>query len=272
MAMHSDGSAAHPPGPERARRAPLAACSSAPAAAGVLLGALALLAAGSARAADAADMRLVSVSGHGEVRAAPDFALVTLGIVAREPTLTAARTEANRVIEALLQVTRDLRLPTERVRSTRISVNPEYSWNAPRRERQLLAYVVQRQLIVDLRELDRLGELVERGVTAGANLVSEPALDSSRRADLEREALALAVTDARSNAAVIARTLGGSVGAARKVSSSIAALPLPMPMARVAMARAESGAAPESYQSGELSFAASVSASFDLIAPVPDRR
>jgi uncharacterized protein len=271
MATHTGRSAA--PSSWPARRRPATARSAPRAAAGVLLGTLALLAAVPARAVDASDARVVSVSGYGEVHAAPDLATVTLGIVARHPTLAAARAEANGVAEALLKVTRDLKLAPERVRSTRIGVNPEYSWNAQRRERQLVAYVVQRQLIVELRELDKLGELVERGVTAGANLVSEPALDSSRRADLEREALALAVADARSNAAVIARTLGGSVGAARSVTSNGAATPpRPMPMARAAMAGADAGAAPESYQSGELTFSASVSASFDLVAPVPDRR
>ena len=272
MATQTGRSAAPSSWPARRMRA--TARSAPRAAAGALLGALALLAAAPGRAADAADTRLVSVSGYGEVHAAPDLAVVTLGIVARHPTLADARAEANRVVAALLTVTRDLKLPPERVRSTRIGVNPEYSWNAQRRERQLVAYVVQRQLIVELRELDKLGDLVERGVTAGANLVSEPVLDSSRRADLEREALALAVADARSNAAVIARTLGGSVGAARSVASSgVATPPRPMPMAtRTAMASTDAGAAPESYQSGELSFSASVSASFDLVAPVPDRR
>ena len=270
MATQPGRTATHPPRSQSGDEAP-PGCRASRAAAGVLLAGLALRAAAPGRAADAADTRVVSVTGHGEVRAAPDLAVVTLGIVAREPTLAAARAEANHVVEALLQVTRDLRLPPERVRSTRIGVNPEYSWNAKQRERQLVAYVVQRQLVVDLRDLDKLGELVERGITAGANAVSEPVLDSSRRADLEREALALAVADARSNAAVIARTLGGSVGAARSVTSSGIASP-PMPMARLAMSsKAESGAAPESYQSGELNFAANVSASFDFVAPGLDR-
>ena len=282
MATHTGRSAAHTEPsatlPDRSRatrswRASRRRAPPAPAVAGALLGVLALLASAPGRAAEAAEPRLVSVTGHGEVRAAPDRALVTLGIVARQPTLAAARSEASRVVEALLRVTRDLGLPAEHVRSTRIAVNPEYSWNASRRDRQLVAYVVQRQLIVDLRELDRLGELVERSVTAGANLVSEPVLDSSRRPELEREALALAVADARNNGTVIANTLGCSVGAVRNVASNgIASPPRPMPMARAAMAGADSGAAPETYQTGELSFEASVSASFDLVVPVPDRR
>jgi uncharacterized protein YggE len=216
--------------------------------------------------AEPGEPRLVSVTGAGEVRAAPDRAIVTLGIEARETTLEAARTTANRVVAALLKVTRDLKIPESSVRSTRVGVNPEYNWNDGRHQRQLVGYNVQRQLIVDLRDLERLGELIEKSVTAGANLVGDPILDSSERADLERQALARAVDDARRNAAVLARALDASVGPPRSVSTTATGgRPMPLPMARVAAAKAMSAEAPETYQSGELTFTATVSATFDLV-------
>jgi uncharacterized protein len=213
--------------------------------------------------------RVLSVSGAGEVRAQPDRATVTLGILAREPTLAAARAGANRVMTALLALTRDLAIAAEQVHSTRVAVNPEYSWNEPRRERRLVGYVVQRQLIVELRDLERLGELLEKGLSAGANLVAEPVLDSSRRADLEREALARAAADARHNAVVLATALDASVGAPRSVATASAQRPLPLQ--RMALATAAPAEAPESYQSGELTFTATVTASFDLVPGPPSR-
>ncbi len=213
-----------------------------------------------------APTRLVTVAGHGEVRAVPDRATVTLGVSAREPTLAAARAAANRVTTALLKVTRDLGIPETDVRSTSVQVNPEYNWTDPKRARELVAYTVQRQLIVALKDIDRLGDLLDRGIGAGANLVGEPTLDSSRRSELERDALARAVTDARANAAVIARTVDASLGAVRQVTVDGVGVPPVMPVARmVAMARMDAGPAPETYQPGELSFGASVTASFDLV-------
>ncbi len=49
----------------------------------------AFLAAGLASAADA-PLRLVSVSGGGEVKAQPDMAYVTIGVEARKPTVNEA--------------------------------------------------------------------------------------------------------------------------------------------------------------------------------------
>ncbi|HXQ64002.1 MAG TPA: SIMPL domain-containing protein [Steroidobacteraceae bacterium] len=227
-----------------------------------------LLAASLARAEEPAP-RVLSVSGEGEVRAQPDRAIVTLGILSREPTLEAARAGANRVMTALLKLTRELGIAEPLVHSTRLSVNPEYTWNEPKRENRLVAYSVRRQLQVELRNLDRVGELVEKGITAGANVVGEPLLDSSQRHELEREALARAVADARQNAAVVAKALDASVGAPRSVSTTAASGPSPVPM-QPAIKAAAVAEAPETYQSGELTFTAAVDATFDLVpGPAP---
>lgn len=220
-----------------------------------------------ARADDREEPRVVSVNGQGEVRAQPDYAIVTLGISARQPTLEGARQEANKVVEALLKVTRELKIPESRVRSTRVNINPEYEWNEPKRQQQFVGYTVTRQLIVDLRELDKLGVLMEKSVTAGANLVQEPMLDSSQRTEHERQALVLAVEDAKKNAEVLARSVGMGVGRARNVTGhGNGGGPRPMPM--VAMARAEGMVAKESpgtYQTGDLVFGANASVTFDLV-------
>jgi uncharacterized protein len=216
------------------------------------------------QAAEPPETRLVTVSGRGEVRAAPDRATVTLGILARGPALEPARAEASRVVGALQGVARELRIAEADVRTTRLNVSPDYDFGDGKRARRLVGYVVQRQVVVELRDIERLGELLERGLNAGANLAGEPVLDSSRRAELEREALARAVADARANAAVIARALDCSVGSARGAVQGGAESPQPVPMQRLALAAA--AAAPDTYQPGELTFAASVTVRFELVA------
>jgi len=222
-----------------------------------------------ARAADAPPPHVVTVTGHGEVRAAPDRATVTLGILARAPALDVARAEANRTVAALLSVARELKVADADVRSTRLAVSPEYDFGDGKRARRLVGYSVQRQLVVELRDIDRLGELLEKGLGAGANLAGEPLLDSSRRATLEREALARAVADARANALAIASALDLGVGAVRTVTQGGAEGAAPMPMQR--FAAASLAAAPDTYQPGELTFAATVTASFELLPAAAPR-
>jgi uncharacterized protein YggE len=117
---------------------------------------------------------------------------------------------------------------------------------------------------VELRDLELLGTLLERAVDAGVNQVNDPVLDSSRRKDLERDALAKAVEDARLNADTLARAAGATLGPVRTLNGATSAPPVPMFRRQVAMA--DAAMAPEaSYQAGEMKFSASVNAEYDLL-------
>lgn len=213
--------------------------------------------------ADEARPRTVSVTGQGEVTAEPDLAHVVLGVEARRPALAEARTEVAAAVERLLALTKSLGIDPRLVNATRMQVQPEYRWNEKDRQRVLLGYFVSRQVQVELRNLEQLGTLLERAVDAGANQVSDPVLDSTRRKDLERDAMTRAVQDARQNAETLARAAGVKLGPVRVLSATPVG-PV-MPRYRMAMAMAEASMPPEeTFQPGDMKFSASVSAEYDL--------
>ncbi|MBP9593433.1 MAG: SIMPL domain-containing protein [Steroidobacteraceae bacterium] len=213
--------------------------------------------------ADEARPRTVSVTGQGEVTAEPDLAHVVLGVEARRPALAEARTEVAAAVERLLALTKSLGIDPRLVNATRMQVQPEYRWNEKDRQRVLLGYFVSRQVQVELRNLEQLGTLLERAVDAGANQVSDPVLDSTRRKDLERDAMTRAVQDARQNAETLARAAGVKLGPVRVLSA--APVGPVMPRYRMAMAMAEASMPPEeTFQPGDMKFSASVSAEYDL--------
>jgi hypothetical protein len=217
-----------------------------------------------AHAAEPEQPRTINVSGQGEIQAEPDRAVVSLGIEARKPKMEDARAEVTRTVAAVLKLTREMKIDQKYVRATRIHVQPEYNWDNDARERNLIGYYVSRQIEVDLRELDKLGELLERAFDAGVNQVGEPQLDSSRRRDLERQALAKAVADARMNAEAVAKAAGARLGPPRTISASSGFVPPPRPMHMKAMA-AETADAARSYQSAQMDFNGTVQIQYDLI-------
>ena len=85
-----------------------------------------------------------------------------------------ARAEVAATVERVLALTRELKIDPKYVNSTRLQVQPEYRWNENDRERVLLGYMVSRQIEVELRDLDKLGALLERAVSAGVNQVGDP--------------------------------------------------------------------------------------------------
>ena len=227
-----------------------------------------MLAAASMATAAETPLRLVSVTGSGEVKAQPDMAYVTLGVEARRPTLAEARAEVNATVERLLALTRELRIEPKFVDSTRLQVQPDYRWDEKSSSQVLLGYVVSRQVDVELHDLDRLGTLLERSVSAGVNQVGGVRLDSSRRKELERAALTQAVDDARLNADALARAAGAKLGPVQSLSTT-GAMPVPMYAERAMSVAAApmTDTAEKSYQSSEMKFTASVSAQFELLVP-----
>jgi hypothetical protein len=209
--------------------------------------------------------RTVSVSGSGEVAAEPDMAYVTLGIEARRPTLAEARADVSAAVDRVLKLTRDLRIDPKQVNATRLNVQPEYNWNPKDRKRIPIGYLVTRNVQVELRDLEQLGPLLERAVDAGANQVSGPALDSSRRKELEREAMGKAVADARLNAETLARAAGVGLGPVRTMNGGVSGPPIAMYRAQVAMADAAAPPPEATYQPGEMKFNANVNVEYDLL-------
>jgi uncharacterized protein YggE len=232
------------------------------ASAGIMAGSL--LAGAGASAQQLEQPRTIGASGQGEVRAEPDRATVTLGVESRKPKLDDARAQVAKTVDAVLKLTRDLKIDQKLVRSARVNVQPEYNWNGQPNERTLIGYYVARQVEVELHDLEKLGQLLERATDLGVNQMGDPRLDSSKRQDLVREALAKAVVDARQNAEVIAKAAGAKLGAARTINANTEFTPPPMPMVRaMAMEAKAAGGAP--YQSGEMTFNATVNVQYDLI-------
>jgi uncharacterized protein YggE len=171
------------------------------------------------------------------------------------------------VSSAFLALCKKLGIKDSKVRTSGLTIQPEYRWDQKENQQIFQGYFVQRQLEVELDDLDKLGDLIEGAIDVGVNEVSPPQLDSSRRKELSRDALAAAAADARANAERIAASLGVKVGAVRTLTAGGAAPPpVPLQMTRMKAMAADSGAA-ESYTPGEIGFESRVEATFDLVVP-----
>lgn len=210
--------------------------------------------------------RTISVSGTGSVDAVPDIARLHLAVQRRDLDMATARAATLKVSRDFIALCSRLGIKESKVRTAGLTIQPEYRWDQQQKLQVFSGYFVQRQLEVELNDLDKLGELIEGAIDAGVNEVSPPQLDSSQRRELGRQALAAAASDARSNAQRIADTLGVKLGALRNIDAHSSQPRPPGPMMRMSAmaAEADSGA---SYTPGEISLDAQVNASFDVLMP-----
>jgi len=210
------------------------------------------------------ELRTITVNGIGSASVAPDRASVQMSIVARSATVAAAQEAAAVVTAKVLELASNLGIDRDRVDTTGSSVRPDYRWNREREEQELRGYVAERRMQVDVRDLTKLGALVEGAVKAGVNQVSPPQLDSGKRRDAYREALDAAAKDAQANAAKLADSLGAKLGDVLQITTASQPAP-PMPMMRTAMADTMESSAPETYNAANLNFDATITAVFELV-------
>jgi uncharacterized protein YggE len=233
--------------------------------------ALCLLGAAAAQADPPPDRRAVTVSGQGEVSAAPDRARLSMAVELTDPDLKAAQAKVNGIVRAYLAQARALGAKDEDLSTAALSVNAEYDYSAVSsgKGRNFLGYHVSRGITVVVRDLDRIGDYLQRATDAGINSISNPQLESSRAEELQRQALAKAALDAQAKARLLADTLGAKLGPVHTISTSAEVIRPPGPQPRMmAMAASAPGGNEEmGFAAGELKYTGSLTAQFDLVTP-----
>jgi len=209
-------------------------------------------------------MRTVTVSGTGFAEIEPDRATLQMSIVAREPTLAAAQARSAEVTNNVLKMTDRMKIKRDQVDTTGASIRADYRWNRDTEEQELRGYIATRQISVVIKDLEKLGAVVEAAVEAGVNQVSPPQLDSSKRKDAEREALQAAAEDARKNAAVLAKALDAALGQVISIDARSNEARPPVRFATNVRAMAAESDAAETYNAADLTFNAAVTVVFEL--------
>jgi len=214
--------------------------------------AIALFAA-SAPAQDAP--RTITVSGMGEVAAAPDMAIVNVGATSEAETAAEALSATSVAVTAALEVLTGAGIEARDLQTSSVSLSPRMVWptdgnGAPRIE----GYVASNQVTARVRDLERLGEVLDAVVSSGANTLSGVSFELSEPRAAEDAARRAAVTDARARAALYAEAAGVALGPVQQISEEGSAAPMQRMMAaEAAMSDAAVPVAP-----GELTISARV--------------
>lgn len=159
----------------------------------------------------------IVVTGSHSIEAAPDTAEVHLSIVATGTDSATVRNQladnASALREALVT---DGPLREDQLRSDRFRIREN---RRARHEPDLDPYRGYHRFIVTVDDTDTVEAVIDRAVEAASVEVDhvEFGLSEDRRAELRDEALEQAMTDARSEAELLAGTEGLSVGAPESV-------------------------------------------------------
>ncbi|MDO5642737.1 MAG: SIMPL domain-containing protein [Paracoccus sp. (in: a-proteobacteria)] len=205
---------------------------------------------------------VLSVSGQGESRVAPDQMLISLGVTTQAETAAAAMQANAERQQSVLDELAGAGIEEADIQTSGLSLNPMMNYPEGGGAPSISGYMAQNMLTVRVRDVARAGEVLDSIVTAGANEMQGIRFVREDSRAAEDEALRLAVADATHRAQVIAEAAGATLGPILRIGEPKTDMGMPGPM----MMRAMDGAAEKSIpvEGGEVAFIANVDVSFAL--------
>jgi uncharacterized protein len=214
------------------------------------------------RLIDISNDHWVEVTGEGSVNAAPDFARVTLGVTSAGRNAGEAMAANSKAANALVLLIKSEGVAPADIQTSEMSISPMFSQAAPGQQTAptITGSSVSTNVAVTLRDIQRLGSLLDKAVTAGANSVYGISFSHNDPSALLDKARPLAVADARRKAEIYANAGGARIGRLMVLTEE----PGRQPPVAFSRAYTAGGAAPTPIEAGEDKLTVTVTARFEL--------
>jgi len=202
---------------------------------------------------------MISVSGEGKVKIAPDQASISISIETKGTKADDVKKENDKKMDAILKFIKKSNIAKEDFQTQRVSLNPNYDY-----EKKKHNYIATQSVQILLKDLTKYDELMEGLVDEGINRIDNVEFKSSKMKELQSDARKLAIKDAKAKAEDFVSVLGQKVGKAILISDNSQNYnPRPVMYAMKSMAMDES-APRETLAVGEIEITANVGVSFIL--------
>jgi uncharacterized protein YggE len=161
----------------------------------------------------------ISVAGAGKVTLVPDMATVNLGVVVQKNTAKAARQAAAEKMTAVVAALKKLGIDDKDIATSTVSLGPIYDWS--NNTQRITGYQLNNMVTVTVRNLDKLGDVLDDTITAGATSVDGVTFDVADRNGAEAKAREAAMADAKAKADTLAKGAGVRVTGVQSISESV---------------------------------------------------
>jgi uncharacterized protein YggE len=155
----------------------------------------------------------LSVTGAGTAYLVPDIAYIYLGVHTELPSASEAVTQNNAQTETMIQALTEFGIDAKDIRTTNFSIYPFDKYDpltgVSTGEKY---YSVDNTVYVTIRDLTKLGGLLDTVVSAGANTVNSIQFDVADKDSALKQARADAMADAKEKAEELAAAAGMTVG------------------------------------------------------------
>jgi uncharacterized protein YggE len=205
----------------------------------------------------------LEATGRGEIKIKPDVAYLTLAVENSAKTASEAAKQNAEKMNSVIDKLKTLISKEDKISTAGYQLFPVYEYDEKTRRSVLTGYRAANQVVVEIKNLNQLGKLIDSSTQVGANRIDNISFDTSKREEYRKQALVKAVQDAKGTAETVAQAAGVKIVKIVRISPSYE---VPGPVYRdfvqAKMAAAET--APTPIEPGELTISANASIVYEI--------
>lgn len=156
--------------------------------------------------------RTLNVSGKGEVTLKPDIAYINIGVHTEMPTASQAMTQNNSDAQAVIKALKAAGVADDDIQTNNFNIYQKDETDPTTGAKISSVYAVDNTVYVTVRDLTKLGALLDASVKAGANNIYNIQFDLADKTKALSDARAAAVKAARTEAEELATAAGVTLG------------------------------------------------------------
>lgn len=210
---------------------------------------------------------LITVTGQGDASIAPDLAILNLSVLREADTARQALTDNNEAMAKVLAAMKEDGIEERDLQTGGFSIQPRYVYPDDKNgltQPKISGYSVSNTLTVKVRDLTKLGNILDQSVTLGVNQGGDITFTNDDPSTAITEARKEAIKDAVAKAKTLTEAAGVSVGKVISINET-SAIPTPRPIGFPRMVTAQSMAADSvPVATGENTYNVNVTVTFEI--------
>lgn len=172
-------------------------------------------------------IRSLSVTGEGRATLTPDMAYVNIGVHTENADVGEALAANEALALKVADAIKSMGVDAKDIQTTNFNIYPQQQYG-PNGQITDTKYVVENTVYVTLRDLSKLGDLLDTAVHAGANNIYGVQFDVADKSAALSQARKEAIKNAHDQAVELAAAAGVSLGQVYSINSSASSAPIPM--------------------------------------------
>lgn len=210
------------------------------------------------------DRDVFTVTGEGKATSTPDLAKVDVGVYSDGTTVGAVQQTNTQKMNAVIAAVKALGVKDADVQTSNYRLDPKIDWED--NHRNVIGYTLTQTLNIKVRNLDTVGQVIEKATASGANEIYGIQFTIDDPTTLQEAARLKAIEDAERKAKKLTDALGLKIIKVVTFSENGSSQPGPIPYLERADLKAPSAAlaAPPQIEAGSLDVNTTVSVTFEV--------